>query len=487
MPLSIELSRAVPDDVNAVATAVVSGRVPDGVDGAFLAAQGFDGKRGEVRAVPASDGRTVYVVGRGPAADVDAAVLRAAAGSLARAAKRHPSLALAGFEAGPSARPLAAGAAVQAVVEGLELGGYQYTELKSTATASELARVVLVGPGGKRAQDAVTRGQVIAGAVAMARDLVNEPGGSLTPDEFAKRARAEAAAAGFEAEVWDEKKIRAEKLGGLLGVNRGSALPPRLLVLRLTPDKPLAALALVGKGITFDSGGLSIKTGDGMIGMKGDMGGGAAVLGAFRALAQLGSKVALIGYVPLTDNMTGGDATRVGDVLTIRNGKTVEVLNTDAEGRLILADGLSLASEQAPDAIVDLATLTGACMVALGDRTAGLMGNHRGWIDQVRGAADAVGEPVWPLPLPTHLRSKLDSDIADLRNISSGRYGGALTAGLFLREFVGEGIPWSHLDIAGPSDSSEIDGEIVKGGTGFGVRTLVHLASSFTKPKRSEA
>jgi leucyl aminopeptidase len=342
-------------------------------------------------------------------------------------------------------------------------------------------------PTTKRAHDALARAQVIAGAVTMVRDLVNEPGGSLTPDKLAKRAVAEGAAAGFEVEVWDEKAARRERLGGLLGVNRGSAQPPRFLLLRYEPEKPRATLALVGKGITFDSGGLSIKTADGMIGMKGDMGGGAAVLGAFRAIASLGARVRLLGFVPLTDNMTGGDATRVGDVLTIRNGTTVEVLNTDAEGRLILADGLSLATEAAPDAIVDLATLTGACMVALGDRTAGLMGNHRGWIDQVRGAADAAGEPVWPLPLPEHLRAKLDSDVADLRNVSAGRYGGALTAGLFLREFVGEGIPWAHLDIAGPSDSSEVDGEIVKGGTGFGVRTLVELVGRFSRPKKAEA
>jgi leucyl aminopeptidase len=224
-----------------------------------------------------------------------------------------------------------------------------------------------------------------------------------------------------------------------------------------------------------------------MIGMKGDMGGGAAVLGAMHAIAAIGAKVRVLGFVPLTDNMTGGDATRVGDVLTIRNGTTVEVLNTDAEGRLILADGLSLASEAAPDAIIDLATLTGACMVALGDRIAGLMGSHRGWVEQVRAAADAAGEPVWPLPLPGYLRGKLDSDIADLKNITGGRYGGALSAGVFLQQFVGEGIPWAHLDIAGPADASEVDGEIVKGGTGFGIRTLVELLLRFTKPKQAEA
>ena len=436
--------------------------------------------------MPGADGRPLLVVGLGPRGTVDSAALRSVAGSVARAARRYESLSL-DLLVPAEAEGAAVAAGTQAIVEGLELGGYELHAFKSAPKPKALARVVIVGPTSKKVQDAVARAQVIAGAVSMARDLVNEPGGSLTPDKLAKRAVVEGEAAGFDVEVWDGKRVKAEKLGGLLGVNRGSSLPPRFLVLRYEPAKAKATLALVGKGITFDSGGLSIKTSDGMIGMKGDMGGAAAVLGAFRALAQLGSNVRLLGFVPLTDNMTGPDATRVGDVLTIRNGKTVEVLNTDAEGRLILADGLSLATEAAPDAIVDLATLTGACMVALGDRIAGLMGNHQGWIDQVRGAADSAGEPVWPLPLPDHLRPKLDSDLADLRNIGTGRYGGTLTAGLFLREFVGEGIPWAHLDIAGPSDSSEIDGEIVKGGTGFGIRTLVELVGSFSKPKKTEA
>jgi leucyl aminopeptidase len=195
--------------------------------------------------------------------------------------------------------------------------------------------------------------------------------------------------------------------------------------------------------------------------------------------------VRVLGYLPLTDNMPGGDATRVGDVLRIRNGTTVEVLNTDAEGRLVLADALSLASEDAPDAIVDLATLTGACMVALGRKTAGLMGNHEGLVDQVRGAADAEGEPVWPLPLPKDMRKQIDSDVADIKNITGDRWGGALVAGVFLQEFVGDGIPWAHLDIAGPADAAEDDGETRKGGTGFGVRTLLHLLSNFRKPAKA--
>jgi leucyl aminopeptidase len=241
---------------------------------------------------------------------------------------------------------------------------------------------------------------------------------------------------------------------------------------------------LVGKGITFDSGGLSLKTTEGMVGMKGDMAGAAAVLATFSALDAVRPPVRVLGYLPLTDNMPGGDATRVGDVLRIRNGTTVEVLNTDAEGRLVLADALSLASEDSPDAVVDLATLTGACMVALGMKLAGLMGNDEGWIAQVQAAADAAGEGVWPLPLPADMRRQIDSDVADIKNVAGGRWGGALIAGLFLQEFVGDGIPWAHLDIAGPAEATEDDAESRKGGTGFGVRTLLRLLSDFHRPAR---
>jgi leucyl aminopeptidase len=435
--------------------------------------------------VPTADGRTQYVVGLGPAAEVTADTLRHASGALARAAKFQTSLAvdlLGHLVAGESA-PRAA----QAIVEGLVLGGYRYAAFKADPKLSKLTRVVVIGGGGQRVQTAIDRGLVLSEIVCWARDLENEPGGSLTPTKLGQIAEKAGKESGFEVTVWDEKEIRKEKLGGLLGVNRGSTQAPRFLQLRYEPDKPRATIALVGKGITFDSGGLSLKPAEAMVGMKGDMGGAAAVLGTFRAIAELGVKVRVLGFLPITDNMTGGDATRVGDVLTIRNGKTVEVLNTDAEGRLILADALSLATEAAPDAIVDLATLTGACMVALGDRIAGLMGNHQGWLDQVHGAAAAVGEPTWQLPMPAYLRKKLESEIADLKNITNTRYGGASAAGLFLQDFVGEGIPWTHMDIAGPADASEIDGEIVKGGTGFGVRTLVELLSTFTKPKPADA
>jgi leucyl aminopeptidase len=486
VPFTAELARTAPADVEAIAIGAVADRLEgDGVDWGFLRAQGFEAKKGDVRALPGTDGRARYVVGLGKAAEVDADVLRHAAGALARSAKRETSLAV--DLLGHLADGTAAGRAAPAIVEGLALGGYEYDALKSDPKPSRLARVVVVGGGGQRAQAALDRALAVAEAVCWVRDLVNEPGGSLTPTKLAQQAVKVGEASGFEVTVWDEKEIRKQKLGGLLGVNRGSTQAPRFLHLRYEPEKPRATLALVGKGITFDSGGLSLKPADAMVGMKGDMGGAGAVLGAFRAIAAVGAKVRVLGFLPITDNMTGGDATRVGDVLTMRNGKTVEVLNTDAEGRLILADALSLATEAAPDAIVDLATLTGACMVALGERTAGLMGNHRGFVDQVRAASDAVGEPTWPLPLPAYLRGKLDSDIADLKNITSARWGGALAAGLFLQEFVGEGIPWTHVDIAGPADASEVDGEIVKGGTGFGVRTLLELATTFSKPKRGDA
>jgi leucyl aminopeptidase len=281
--------------------------------------------------------------------------------------------------------------------------------------------------------------------------------------------------------VLDEVAIAGEGLGGLLGVSLGSDKPPRLIELVYDPPDAVGSIALVGKGITFDSGGLSIKPADGMETMKTDKSGAAAVLGAMSVLAALAPPVKVIAIVPATENMPGGGAVKPGDVLKIRNGKTVEVLNTDAEGRLVLADGLSLAVEAGVDAIVDVATLTGACVVALGRRIGGLMGNHQGWIDQVKEAADRAGEELWPLPLPDDYRRLIDSDVADVKNISSGRYGGALTAGLFLKEFVGD-VPWAHLDIAGPARSEDDEGYLQKGGTGFGVRTLVETVLSFRPP-----
>jgi leucyl aminopeptidase len=276
-------------------------------------------------------------------------------------------------------------------------------------------------------------------------------------------------------------------MGGVLGVGQGSSRPPRFVRVVYRPrGKPAAGtLALVGKGVVFDSGGLSLKTASGMETMKTDMSGAAAVLAAMSALQLLDIRHRVVAYAPMVENMPSGSAIRPGDVVRMRNGTTVEVLNTDAEGRLILADALALATSQGADAVVDLATLTGACVVALGEQVAGVMGEPPSWVQQVQAAADRADEPVWPLPLPGSYRKMLESEVADLRNIGTGSYGGALTAGLFLQSFVA-GIPWVHLDIAGPARASADDGELIKGGTGFGVRTLLELVSSYDAPGRSD-
>jgi len=486
MSIAIELSRTLDRAVDAVGTGVFAeqlqdGEAPDGIDVGFLTSQGFKAKPGTSCVVPGDDGQLVVALGLGPRADATVATYRKAAAALARATTRQAHLAIDLLDQAPEHldRPDVA----QALGEGVVLGAYRYTALKSDPEPHHVESLTVVGRGAQRVRAALERGRAVAAAVCLARDLVNQPGGTLTPTAFATRAEELGALRHFEVEVLDREAIEEEGLGGLLGVNRGSTEEPRFVQLSWEPDRtPRGTVALVGKGITFDSGGLSLKTADGMIGMKGDMAGAAAVLATFSVLEVVHPAVRVLGYLPLTDNMPGGDATRVGDVLRIRNGKTVEVLNTDAEGRLVLADALSLASEAEPDAIVDLATLTGACMVALGMKVAGLMGNDEGLIDQVRAAADAEAEPVWPLPLPEDMRRMIDSDVADMKNVAGARWGGALIAGVFLQEFVADGTPWAHLDIAGPADADEDDGLTRKGGTGFGVRTLLRLLSDFRRP-----
>ncbi|HEX9992015.1 MAG TPA: leucyl aminopeptidase [Acidimicrobiales bacterium] len=483
--IRFEPAASLPADVEAVGIPVLSDRFDDvsvDVDWSFLTLQGFEGKVGEVQVLP-GDGAVRIAVGLGSSAEVTPKVVRRAAAALARAASRRESLATTLLEVVPGSDR---GRAAQALAEGMALASYRFSRYKRDPKAPKLERVaVVVGGSGVEAlggvRDGLDRGTVISRAVMWARDLVNEPGGTLTPRVLAEAASAVADPdRGLTVEVLDEVDIEAAGLGGLLGVNRGSSEPPRFI--RATYEPPggeaTATIALVGKGITFDAGGLSIKTAEGMFGMKDDMAGGAAVLGAMSALPELGVRVRVLAYVPATDNMLGGDATRPGDVLKIRNGTTVEVVNTDAEGRLILADALSMAAEERPDAIVDLATLTGAMQVALGDRYAGVMGNDERVVRAVLSAAERAGEPMWPMPLPEEYRSRLDSPVADLRNTGTGRYGGALVAGLFLKEFV-DGVPWAHVDMPGPAMSEEESDERTKGATGFGVRTLIELLTTF--------
>ena len=461
--------------------ALSTGALPSGLVGADLGRLGFEAKVGQVQVVPV-DGRLVAAVGLGPADDLSTDGFRRAAASLARAARKQRSLAtdLASVAAAAGGPAEADGAA--AVVEGVALALYRfgYHTSGGERRGDRLARVSLVGSTAAGVRAAVERGSAVADGVALARDLVNEPGGSLTPPKFANKVRRMARDRGLTVKVLDEAAIRRARLGGLLGVNRGSTQPPRFVQLTYSPPgRARGTLALVGKGLTFDAGGLSIKSGTGMMDMKMDMGGAAAVVGAMSVLPAVAPACRVRAYLPMTDNMLGGDATRPGDVLTIRNGKTIEVLNTDAEGRLVLADALSLASEARPDAIVDLATLTGACMVALGPGIAGLMGRGDDFLEQVEAASERTGERVWRLPLPDDYRKLVDSPVADMKNIG-GPYGGALTAGIILGEFVADGIPWAHVDIAGPAFTDVEDAERTRGGTGFGVRLLVDLATRFT-------
>jgi leucyl aminopeptidase len=484
MTIAFELARQAPTDLEALVVPVASDRFGDGaaaLDWEYLRRRGFEGKVGQAQTMPGDLGVTVLAVGMGPAASVEPVAFRRAGAIVARTLRRQQVVATTLLDAVPDDGDRAA--AARALAEGVGLAAYTFTAYKSDPDVCRIERVAVVGTGGKSVQGALDRGARIATGVTTARDLVNEPGGHLTARKLAERAAEIAEQDGLSVEILDEKAIARAKLGGILGVNRGSTEPPRLITLTYEPTgRSKGSIALVGKGITFDSGGLSIKTADGMATMKDDMGGAAAILGALSVIDAVAPKVRVRAFIPATDNMISGDATRPGDVLRMRNGKTVEVLNTDAEGRLILADALALACEEKPDAIVDLATLTGACEVALGKRIAGLMGNSPALVDQVKAASARTGEPVWELPLPGDYRRQIDSDVADLRNIGTGRLGGALIAGLFLQEFVTPGTPWAHLDIAGPAWSDGVEGILPKGGTGFGARLLLDLLEHFRKP-----
>ena len=322
------------------------------------------------------------------------------------------------------------GATAEMVALGMSLGQYRFDDYRSEPKPAKTETVVFVDGTDDDAAEA-GRGATIARGVAAARDLINEPSAGKPPAGIADRAVAMAADVGVRAVVHDPEAMEEAGMGGVLGVGMGSANPPRLVELWHEPEDAEAFLAVVGKGIVFDSGGLSLKPAAAMEEMKTDMSGAAAVFGAVQVIAEMGLNVKVLGIMPLAENMPGGGAQRPGDVLRIRNGKTIEVLNTDAEGRLVLADGLSLAAEQDPDLIVDIATLTGACKVALGDHIAGLFGNDDDAVDKVRDAAAAAGERVWPMPLPDDYRKMIDSDVADMKNVGT-RWGGAITAAALL-------------------------------------------------------
>ena len=372
---------------------------------------------------------------------------------------------------------------VAASAEGALLGAYRFTRYRAATTISRVS-VVTGSPATRDQRRAVTASGVVADAVALTRDLVNTAPNDLGPADLARAAGDAFADTSVTVKVWDDKALKKGRFGGLTAVGQGSARGPRLVRLTYRPERARTHIALVGKGITFDSGGLSIKPAKSMEWMKADMGGAAAVVGTIKAVAELGLDIALTGWLALAENMPSGTAQRPGDVITIRGGTTVEVLNTDAEGRLVLADALVEASTEKPDRIIDIATLTGAQLIALGSRMAGAMGNDESMRTDVVTAAEAAGEMMWPMPLPAEQRASLNSSVADIANIGD-RNGGMLTAGIFLSEFVPTDIPWVHLDSAGPAfnEGSEHD-YTPKGGTGFGVRTLVRYLQDATPQHR---
>lgn len=446
------------------------------------------GKRGEHLLVPNTGNlgvaaSSVLLLGVGKKADLEVDDLRRAAGKVARQLVKRASVAT----TLPQVLGRQPAEAVQAVVEGQILGAYRFDRYKTSSEEGpdRLETFTVLGSprwDARTVKAAVARAEVVAASVCFTRDLVNTPARDLTPAALAEAARAMAEEVGLEVRIWDERELEEGGFGGILGVGQGSVNPPRLIELAYrgaAASQP--PIALTGKGISFDSGGLSIKTSEGMETMKDDMGGAAAVLGAMRAIAVLKPRINVIAAIPSAENMPSGSATRPGDVLRHRGGKTSEVLNTDAEGRLVLADALAYLAEKRPRVILDAATLTGACMVALGEELWGLFTTDRSLGRALLAAGEAAGEPGWELPLHRPYRKLIDSEVADVKNVGK-RYGGAITAALFLAEFVGD-VPWAHLDIAGPAFTDSAGDYWPKGATGVPVRTLVGYLLEQAKPR----
>jgi leucyl aminopeptidase len=450
----------------------------------LLEQQHAKGKVGDAVTVPTL-GRlpatSVLLLGLGKKEEVDPDTVRR---SIGRAASR-----LVRFGEVATTLPQAVGRdweeAMVALVEGLTLGGYRFDRYKAEddGEAPKLRAVTVLGSprwDARRAKAALDRGQVLAEATNWARDLVNTPAMEATPAFLAGEARKLARKHGLEVKVWAKRELEKGGFGGILGVGRGSENEPRLIELRYQggTGKPVG---LTGKGITFDSGGLSIKDSKGMEWMKADMAGAASVLGAMQAIARLKPKVNVLAVIPSAENMPGGSAIRPGDVLRHRGGKTSEVLNTDAEGRLVLADALAYLTEKGPSVIVDTATLTGACVIALGEDLWGVMGNDQEVVRQLLDAGKAAGEPGWELPLWDGYRKLIDSTVADVKNVGA-RGGGTITAALFLKSFVGD-VPWAHMDIAGTAYAERPTEYWAKGATGSPVRTLVRFVEGRAKKR----
>ncbi|MFQ5856972.1 MAG: leucyl aminopeptidase [Anaerolineae bacterium] len=492
-------------DADAVAVNLFKGVTrPGGATGAVDRALGgaiteligvgdFKGKLGETAvlysrgAMPAP---RVIIIGLGESGDFDLEGVRKASAAAARRAKALGVERLATIVHGAGIGGLEPRDAAQATVEGTLLATYEFRELKTerdeedSRELTDLTVMEVSADKVKTIRQGAQIGQIVSNGVKLARDLGNRPGNLATPTHLAETAERIADETGMRCEIFDEEQMRKLGLGALLGVARGSEEPARFIVLEHNAGRDdLDTIVLVGKGLTFDTGGISLKRSQGMEAMKFDMMGGAAVLGAMQAVGELGLPQHVVGLVPATENMPGGSADKPGDVLTALNGKTVEVINTDAEGRLILADGLSYAQRFEPDAVIDLATLTGACAMALGPYATGLFTNDEALAARVKAAAEATGERVWPLPLYDEHKKEVKSDFADVKNTGKGRYGGASIGAAFLSHFVGD-YPWVHLDIAPTAWTDEARDYTTKGATGIGVRLLVRFLQEWSSPAR---
>ncbi|MDN3445503.1 leucyl aminopeptidase [Microbacterium sp. APC 3901] len=467
-------------DVDVIGYGVHSdAEVPDGValSREALVRAGFDSQVGETLTVPQPDGPDVIVVGLGETERLTPAVLRDASAAFARASSRRGSLRLI---LPPGRLPLDADG-LQAAYEGMLLARYRYTPLKAKPKDAPLTAVsVVIGDTpAEHTESAVARAAVAVRAAVIARDLANTPPGHLTATDMGDIAVRLGERFGFEVQLFDKAALIELGCGGLLGVNQGSVEEPRMIRLHYVPAGARTGhLGLIGKGIMYDSGGISLKPSDPMhLLMKMDMGGAAVVLGAFTGFQETGVTAEVTGWLMCTDNMPSGTSYKLGDVLTARGGTTIEVKNTDAEGRLVMSDAFVLADEAGVDAIVDIATLTGAALMALGTATAPVFANDDDLVEAVLAASASTGEPLWRMPLEQKYRSQLDSDIADIANLG-GPYAGATTAALFLEHFVDD-TPWAHIDIAGTMQSDGDDAWRSKGATGFGARLLLDTAAGF--------
>jgi leucyl aminopeptidase len=462
--------------------------VDKALDGAisYLISRGeIKGKFGEVNIVhtfgklPAG---MVAIAGLGKRQDFSVDKIRGAAGEFCRALRKLNCHKIATILHGSGIGGIEIEASAKAIAEGALLGLYSFTKYKKPEYEDVEEMLIVVREKEKVPilEAAIGKGKLVASATNLARDMVNEPANYMTPSQMAEAAKEISSKYNLEFKVFDREDMEAMGMGALLGVAKGSNQPPRLITLSYKGDeRSEKALGFLGKGITFDSGGISIKASEGMSEMKDDMAGAAAVMTALGAIAQLKPKINVTAIIPATENLPSGSALKPGDVLKALNGKTIEVISTDAEGRLILADALSYAQKLGLSPLIDLATLTGACRVALGTLYSGLFGNDQDLVDKVLRAAERTGERMWQMPMPEEYKEQNKSEIANVKN-TGNRYGGAITAALFLTEFV-DNTPWVHIDIAGTASSNKESGYTIKGATGVGVRTLVELALSEAK------